>query len=90
VITEFGTPSQTEEKEGCKVDMFRFKQGYSKAAKAGRALFHATADVLTFGLWEAAGTPVEAIYTGDDAVVVVRYDTSDRVAAIEYVKGVEL
>lgn len=90
VIVELGSPAQTEEKDDCKIDTFRFKQGYSKTAKAGRALFHATADVLTFGLWEAAGTPVEAIFTGDDAVVVVRYDTNDRVAAVEYVKGVEL
>jgi hypothetical protein len=90
VMAEFGSPVQTEEKDGCKIDTFRFKQGYSKTAKAGRALFHATADVLTIGLWEAAGTPVEAIFTGDDAIVVVRYGTDDRVAAVEYVKGVEL
>jgi hypothetical protein len=90
VIAEFGSPFHADERDGCKIDTFRFKQGYSKVAKAGRALLHASADVLTFGLWEAAGTPVEAIFTGNDALVMVRYDTNDRVDIIEYVKGVEL
>ena len=31
------------------------------APSAGRAVAHGAMDVLTFGLWEAVGTPVEAL-----------------------------
>lgn len=55
VIAELGSPIWSGDKNGEKVDMFAFKQGYSKAAKVGRAFFHASADVLTAGLWEVVG-----------------------------------
>lgn len=41
---------------------------------AGRALGHAALDVLTVGIWEVVGTPIEAFNQGDKVVATVTYD----------------
>ena len=79
VLAEIGQPQATEMRDSKRVDIFAFVQGYSKGAKAGRAFFHGAADVFTLGLWEAVGTPTEAIFTGDKVAYEVTYDTNDRV-----------
>lgn len=63
-------------------DTLLFWQGYSKGARVGRGLLHATADVLTIGMWEALGTPIELIADGDEVQVDVRYDQDKRVSSI--------
>jgi hypothetical protein len=45
---------------------------------AGRAAVHGVMDILTFGIWELAGTPIEATQ-GDDMQVVVIYDAASKV-----------
>ena len=52
VRTELGTPVWCGKENGCNIEIYRFTQGYSQGAKAGRAVFHGAADVLTLGLWE--------------------------------------
>ena len=39
-------------------------QGYSKANKISRAVWHGAADVFTLGLWEIIGTPTESAFNG--------------------------
>jgi hypothetical protein len=80
LIAEFGAPVHTETKDGNKVDVFKFVQGYSTGAKTGRAVFHGAADVFTLGLWEVVGTPTEAAFDGQDMAVQVSYDAQDQVA----------
>jgi hypothetical protein len=87
VIAEFGAPVWSGDKNGEKVDMFAFKQGYSKGAKVGRAVFHGAADVVTLGLWEVVGTPVETIADGTDTKVEVSYDGEERVKVVNYLEG---
>ncbi|MFH1996124.1 MAG: hypothetical protein ABIJ27_03890 [Candidatus Omnitrophota bacterium] len=88
VVAELGNPSITETNEhGDKVDVFQFKQGYSKGAKAGRALVHGVADVFTLGLWEVVGTPTEAIFSGKEMAVKVTYDKNNRIKKVDYLKG---
>jgi len=82
LLAEFGQPVATETKQGKKVDVFSFTQGYSKGAKAGRAVFHGAADVLTLGLWEVVGTPTEATFDGKKMAVEVTYDASDKVEKV--------
>jgi len=82
VVAELGQPLSTETVDGCKHDTFAFKQGYQTGVKAGRAVFHAVADVFTCGLWEVVGTPVEAVANGTDVKVRVSYDKEDRVKDI--------
>ena len=79
VIAELGAPTWTGEKNGEKVDLFTFKQGYSKGTKTGRALFHGAADVLTIGMWEVVGTPIETVVDGTDMKVEITYDSEEKV-----------
>lgn len=82
LIAEFGLPTATEEREGKRHDIFAFRQGYSKGAKAGRAIFHAAADVVTIGLWEVVGTPTEGTFDGRDMAYEVSYDEGNRVQSV--------
>src|SRR5262249_2205726 len=47
VLAELGPPIQSETKEGKRVEVFSFTQGYRKGVKVGRTIGHATGDVLT-------------------------------------------
>jgi len=82
LLAEFGQPVATETKDGKRVDVFSFTQGYSKGAKAGRALFHGAADVFTLGLWEVFATPTEGIFDGKKLAFEVTYDASDKVEKV--------
>lgn len=82
LLAEFGYPTSSEEKGGKKYDIYRFTQGYSGGAKAGRAVAHGIASVLTLGLWEVIGTPVEAINSGDLTAYEVGYGSDDRVDVV--------
>ena len=52
ILAEFGAPVSTVKNGDETVDIFSFKQGYGKAAKFGRMMFHGVADVATLGLWD--------------------------------------
>jgi len=82
VVAELGQPQSSEKKDGKRIEVFSFVQGYSKGAKAGRAIFHGLADVFTLGLWEVVGTPTEAIFDGHRISYEVTYDTSDKVEKV--------
>ncbi len=84
VIAELGAPIMTEERNGRKVDVFSFTQGYGKGNKVLRALFHAVADFWTLFLWEIIGTPAEIIASGRKMKVEVIYDKDERVEEINF------
>lgn len=78
VISEVGMPVATKTQEdGCKVELYRWRQGYSGGAKAVRAVGHGVMDVLTIGLWEVVGTPAEAVMDGEMATYEVTYDEDE-------------
>src|SRR3954471_20337165 len=52
VLAELGQPIATESKDGKRVEVYSFVQGYTKSARVSRSIAHGTADVLTLGLWE--------------------------------------
>jgi len=83
LLAEFGAPLNSEIIEGKRTDIFKFVQGYSTATKSSRAFFHGAADVMTLGLWELVGTPVEGAYSGDEMAFSVKYDENDRVLTVE-------
>jgi hypothetical protein len=88
VIAELGPPIWSKEhRDGSTTDIFAFKQGYSKGAKTGRVLFHSAADVVTGGLWEVAGIPIETVADGQDVKVVVTSEANGYVVGIDPVKG---
>lgn len=86
LLGEFGTPAVSEMRSGRKYEIFKFVQGYSTEAKAGRALVHGAADVATFGLWEVVGTPAEAIFSGDEMAYEVSYDQDNKVDEVTTLK----
>lgn len=86
LLAEFGNPISSEIKDGKKCEIYKFIQGYSTGAKAGRAIFHGVADVLTLGIWEVIGTPTEGVFSGDEKVYEVMYDDSDRIMQVTALK----
>lgn len=79
VIAEIGQPQATEIRDGKRVDVFSFVQGYSKGVRAARAIWHGVADIFTLCIWEIVGTPTEAIFTGEKVAYEVTYDARDKV-----------
>jgi hypothetical protein len=82
LIAEFGIPRHSRLVNLRRVDIFTFTQGYTKESRASRAIAHGTADVITGGLWELAGTPTEMIFSGDQVSFEVTYDAQDRVLRV--------
>jgi hypothetical protein len=90
VIAELGAPMWTDPNTAPPVDVYSFKQGYSKGAKATRALVHTAGDVVTWGLWEVVGIPTETLADGTDVQVTVHYDQNQQVRNVEVMKGDEV
>ena len=86
MISEFGAPVVSELKDGKRYEIFKFVQGYSTGAKAGRAFFHGAANVVTLGLWELIGTPTEITFSGDEMAFQVKYDENDVVEEVAIIK----
>ena len=78
VVAELGQPKWTGEREGMKKDMYVFKQGVSKNVKFFRVLGHAVMDVLTLGIWEVFGTPIESVAAGKQMKIEITYDEEDK------------
>lgn len=58
-----------------------YEYALGTAPSPERAITHGTLDVLTFGLWEAIGTPVEAL-RGETYRMTVVYDADGNATAI--------
>jgi hypothetical protein len=86
VVAEVGAPITTETRAGKRVEVYAFRQGYSKAARVSRTIGHGAADVMTFGLWEVVGTPTEAAFNGKRVVYEVTYDATDRIENVIVLK----
>jgi hypothetical protein len=86
VLAEVGPPVTSEMKDGKRVEVFAFTQGYSKAARVSRTIGHGAADVFTLGLWEAVGTPTEAAFDGTRVAYEVTYDATDRIERVTLLK----
>jgi hypothetical protein len=82
VLAELGAPVSSDTKDGKRVEVFSFVQGYRKGVRVGRTIGHATADVLTLGLWEVAGTPTEAVLDGTKVAFEVTFDANDKVEKV--------
>ena len=66
----------SETGSGRKCELFKFVQGYSTEAKAGRRV-NDTANVETFVLRKVVGMPGEAISSGDGMAYEVSVDQDD-------------
>ena len=82
ILAEFGSPINTEIKDGKKTDVYSIIQGYSSGTKASRVFLHGAADVMTLGLWELVGGSVEGSYNGEKVSFQVIYDEKDLVKKV--------
>jgi len=88
LIAEIGPPLSTQDfTDGSREDVFKFRQGYSKKVRVGRAIAHGAADLATGFMWELAGTPLEMIADGTEVKTVVRYDPQGAVESYEVLEG---
>lgn len=53
----------------------------------GRAVGHAAMDVLTLGVWEIIGTPIEAMNQGEKINVTIRYDSDGNATNVQSSKA---
>lgn len=64
------------------VDTFKICRGNEPSI--GRAIGHGIMDVLTLGIWEAIGTPIEAIGTEEECrLITVYYDEDQKVKEVK-------
>lgn len=85
VLLNLGQPTQTSTIDTGRVDvLFNLERGNEQSV--GRAVGHAVMDVLTIGMWEVVGTPIEA-FTGDKFTVTIEYDQNDSVTKVTTTKG---
>lgn len=80
VIMILGQPMKTQTIETGRKDIFECQRG--NAPSGGRAIGHAVMDVLTWGIWEIVGTPIEAM-TGSTFYITIDYDKEDKVTKIK-------
>jgi hypothetical protein len=82
VEQQLGTPKSTVTlDDGCRQDTYEYKINAEPAP--GRAVAHGVADVLTLGIWEVVGTPVEAANLGDKKQMIITYDSENKVRRID-------
>ena len=74
-----GPVSSVSNPNGSRTDVYEYDLGNEPSA--GRAIGHGVMDVLTLGLWEFVGTPIEG-FTGTKHQMTIVYGPDDRVAAI--------
>jgi len=86
LLAEFGAPAVTEIRNGRQHEVFRFIQGYSTAARTGRALLLGGAGVVKLKIWEVVGTTTEAVFSGDEMAYDVTYDKDDVVDQVMVLK----
>jgi hypothetical protein len=71
-----GPTTSTTLVDGTRMDLYSYEIGNTPSP--ARAIGHGAMDVLTLGIWEVIGTPIEA-WTGQTHSLAVIYDASDRV-----------
>ena len=76
-----GAPVQTVSLDnGRRADIYEYQIGNEPSA--GRAIGHGVMDVLTLGLWEVVGTPIEGVQ-GETYHATITYDQDDKVVEIK-------
>lgn len=81
VEQQLGTPASSNTfANGDREDLYEYL--LDNEPSPGRAVAHGAADVLTLGLWEVIGTPIEAGSQGTKKQIRIIYDAQNKVKAI--------
>jgi len=88
VLVELGQPVVSEkDANGNQTDFFKFIQGQSGTAKAGKGLLYGALAVTTLGLSEVVTNPVEGTAgAGKEMQVKVTYDAQSKVNFVDVLK----
>ncbi|MGB7291282.1 MAG: hypothetical protein WBD99_03835 [Thermodesulfobacteriota bacterium] len=71
-----------QDKDGNWIDTYFIVKGNEPSA--GRAIGHGVMDVLTLGLWEVIGTPIEAVSGSEQqSRYVIYYDENQKIQKVE-------
>ena len=83
VIAKMGPPeTSTTNDKGERIDSYLIIKGNEPSV--GRAVAHAGLDVLSFGLWELIGTPLEmGAATEDKSRYIIIYGEDDKIKDIQ-------
>ena len=85
VELQLGPPIRTASLEdGRRADVYAYQIGNEPSAS--RAIGHGVLDVLTLGIWEVAGTPIEGVQ-GEAYHATITYDQDEKVANIRTQKA---
>ena len=80
IQAEVGPPIFTEVRDDGETEC-TYEDQLGNEPSIGRAVAHGSLDVLTFGLWEIVGTPVEAVQ-GETYQMTVVYGADGRATSI--------
>ncbi|MYC27058.1 MAG: hypothetical protein F4X63_03555 [Nitrospira sp. SB0662_bin_26] len=80
VILNLGQPTKTLLADNKRTDVFELERGNEQSV--GRATGHAVMDLLTLGIWEVVGTPIEG-FAGDTITLQIEYDEEDKVRSVK-------
>jgi hypothetical protein len=84
VELHLGSPiKSTLLEDGRRADIYAYEIGNEPSG--GRAAGHAVMDVLTLGIWEVVGTPIEGVQ-GEKYNATIVYDENDRVVDLKSAK----
>lgn len=79
IEAQLGAPIRvTSQPNGQTTAVYKCEVG--NESSPGRAVAHGVMDVLTLGIWEIVGTPIER-FKGDTITMVVTYDREERVVS---------
>jgi len=83
VQAKAGLPdSAVQDKDGAWIDTYVIVKGNDPSA--GRAIGHGVMDVLTLGLWEVVGTPIEAVAGSEEHDrFIIYYDEDNRIYRVQ-------
>ena len=83
VIARLGPPETSiKDSEGNYIDSYVFVKGNEPSID--RAFAHGALDVLTLGLWEFIGTPVEIVAGAEsNSILIIYYDSEEKIKEIQ-------
>jgi len=84
VILNLGQPTKTLLAENKRTDVFVLERGNEQSI--GRATGHAVMDLLTLGIWEVVGTPIEG-FAGETLTLQIEYDEEDKVKSVKILEA---
>ena len=74
-----GSPVEIRHEGDTRIDIYEYEIGNEPSA--GRAIGHGVMDILTLGLWEVAGTPIEGVQ-GDKKRLLIVFNSEDIVTRV--------